>query len=95
MGLGPLVGDAADGGRDLVFVSYSHEDAQWAQRCTVLLKPLVRSKRLRLWVDTDIRTGDEWHPDGWRRCWWVTAYGSRYRSWLRCNGCMTRGGRAR
>lgn len=63
MGLGPLVGDASDGGRDLVFVSYSHEDAEWVQRFTVLLKPLVRRKRLRLWVDTDIRSGDEWHPD--------------------------------
>jgi WD40 repeat protein len=46
-----------------VFVSYSHHDAEWAQRVTVLLKPLVRSKRLRLWIDTEIRIGDEWHPD--------------------------------
>lgn len=63
MGLGPLVGDTGDGGRDLVFVSYSHEDAQWVQRFKVLLKPLVRRKRLGLWVDADIRGGDEWHPD--------------------------------
>jgi TIR domain len=51
------------GGRDVVFVSYSHCDAQWAQRFRVLLKPLVRSKQLRLWDDTEIRVGDQWHPD--------------------------------
>ncbi len=60
--LGPLVGDTADGGRDLVFVSYSHHDAEWALRLEVLLKPLVRRKQLRLWIDTDIRVGDEWYP---------------------------------
>ncbi|MGH4008636.1 MAG: NB-ARC domain-containing protein [Pseudonocardiaceae bacterium] len=46
-----------------MFVSYSHRDAEWALRLRVLLKPLVRGKRLRLWIDTDIRVGDEWHPD--------------------------------
>ena len=56
---GPRV---VDGGRDVVFVSYSHCDAQWAQRFGVLLKPLVRRKRLRLWMDTELRVGDEWHP---------------------------------
>ena len=50
-------------GRDLVFVSYSHDDAAWVQRFGVLLKPLVRRKRLSLWVDTAIRTGDQWHPE--------------------------------
>src|SRR5829696_4199833 len=55
------VDDAGDGG--LVFVSYSHADAAWVQRFQVLLKPLVRRKRLRLWVDTAIRTGDQWHPE--------------------------------
>ncbi|MGH3934512.1 MAG: NB-ARC domain-containing protein, partial [Pseudonocardiaceae bacterium] len=55
-------GGTADGGRDLVFVSYSHRDAEWALRLRVLLKPLVRGERLRLWIDTDIRVGDEWHP---------------------------------
>jgi hypothetical protein len=62
VGLGPRVGDD-DGGREGVFVSYSHRDAEWAQRVRVLLKPLVRGKRLRLWVDTEIRVGDEWDLD--------------------------------
>ena len=34
--------DAADSSRDLVFVSYSHADAEWVQRLEVLLKPVVR-----------------------------------------------------
>lgn len=63
MGLVPLVGDTAAGGRDGIFVSYSHHDAVWAQRFRKVLKPLVRSKRLWLWVDTDIPVGDQWHPD--------------------------------
>ena len=57
----PAPGDGADGD-GLVFISYSHVDAAWAQRFRVLLKPLVRRKRLRLWDDTQIRVGDEWHP---------------------------------
>jgi len=46
----------------LVFVSYSHDDADWVQRFTVMLSPLLRARRLRLRVDTDIRGGDSWHP---------------------------------
>ena len=37
--------DAVDGSRDLVFVSYSHADAEWVQRLEVLLKPVVRARR--------------------------------------------------
>ena len=37
--------DAADSSRDLVFVSYSHADAEWVQRLEVLLKPVVRARR--------------------------------------------------
>ena len=50
--------------RDLVFLSYSHDDAEWAQALTGLLKPLTRTRRLRLWVDVaNIRAGDAWHPE--------------------------------
>ena len=57
-------GDVGDGTADagLVFVSYSHADAVWAQRFRVFLKPLVRRKRLTLWDDTEIRATEEWHP---------------------------------
>lgn len=46
----------------MVFVSYSHDDAQWAQWFRKMLKPVVCRKRLELWDDTGIRVGDEWHP---------------------------------
>ena len=48
---------------ELVFVSYSHADAAWVQRFTVLLKPLLRTRRLRLWADTSLRGGDAWRPE--------------------------------
>ena len=51
------------GERDLVFVSYSHDDAAWAQRFQVLLKPLVRQRHLRLWIDADLRAGDSWRME--------------------------------
>jgi hypothetical protein len=48
----------------LVFVSYSRDDAEWAQAFTGFLKPLVRVRRLRLWIDTaNIRASEEWHPE--------------------------------
>ena len=55
-------GDGADGA-GLVFISYSHDDAKWAQRFRVLLKPLVRVRRMQLWDDTVLRAGDAWHPE--------------------------------
>ena len=55
--------DAADSSRDLVFVSYSHADTEWVQRLKVLLKPVVRTRRLRVWADSHIRIGHDWHRD--------------------------------
>ena len=55
-------GDGADGA-GLVLISYSHDDAEWAQRFRVLLKPLVRVRRMQLWDDTVLRAGDAWHPE--------------------------------
>ena len=52
-----------DAGEQLVFVSYSHADAVWVQRFTVLLEPLRRARRLRLWADTSLRAGDMWRPE--------------------------------
>ena len=50
--------------RDLVFLSYSHDDAEWAQALTGFLKPLTRTQRMRVWVDVaNIRAGDLWHPE--------------------------------
>ena len=49
--------------RDLLFVSYSHRDAVWAQRFAVMLKPLVRRRRPRMWVDWTIPPADRWFPE--------------------------------
>jgi hypothetical protein len=64
--LEPLVGDAADGRRDSVFVSYSHRDKKWAQRFEEMLNPPILSGRLRLWFDVNLRVGDQWHPNIFR-----------------------------
>ena len=42
-----------DGARDLVFLSYSHTDAVWAQRLQVMLAPLMRPRRRASWIDND------------------------------------------
>ena len=49
--------------RDLLFISYSHRDAVWAQRFAVMLKPLVRRRRLQVWVDWTIQPGNRWYPE--------------------------------
>ena len=51
------------GSRQVVFVSYSREDADWLVRFQTMLKPLVRNRRLELWSDTLITTGRRWRPE--------------------------------
>ncbi|MCA1674232.1 MAG: TIR domain-containing protein, partial [Actinobacteria bacterium] len=58
----PLL-DAVDSSRELVFVSYSHADAEWVQWLEVLLKPVVRARRSRVWADPYIPVGNDWHRD--------------------------------
>ena len=47
----PTPGDGADDD-GLVIISDSRTDAAWALRFRVLLEPVVRRTRLRLWDDT-------------------------------------------
>ncbi|MGB1109069.1 MAG: NB-ARC domain-containing protein, partial [Gammaproteobacteria bacterium] len=49
----------ADSPRDLVFISYSHEDETWLRRLLIYLKPFLRDG-LKLWADPYIRVGDRW-----------------------------------
>ena len=49
--------------RDLLFISYSHRDAVWAERFAVMLKPLVRQRQLQVWVDWTIQPGNRWYPE--------------------------------
>lgn len=46
---------------DAVFVSYSHDDAEWMQAFQVMLSPVLDGRGVRLWVDTDTQTGDRWN----------------------------------
>ena len=50
-------------GRDVVFMSYSREDAEWMQAFRVMLEPVLAQRGVRFWADTDIQAGDSWHPE--------------------------------
>ena len=43
-----------------VFLSYAHADRSWKDELLQKLLPYVRYDRLTYWVDTNIRTGDDW-----------------------------------
>jgi WD40 repeat protein len=47
---------------DLVFVSYSREDAEWRRRFEVMLAPVVRERQLEVWSDERALVGEEWRP---------------------------------
>lgn len=49
--------------RDLVFISYAHEDATWLERLQKFLKPYVREGRLQIWADPYIKAGDLWRRE--------------------------------
>ena len=43
-----------------VFISYSHEDAEWLERLRVHLRPVEREGIIDLWDDTKIAAGIQW-----------------------------------
>jgi formylglycine-generating enzyme required for sulfatase activity len=49
--------------RTQVFISYSHEDADWLERLQVMLRPLTRNNTIALWDDTKIRAGRRWRAE--------------------------------
>ena len=49
--------------RTKVFISYSHQDAQWLKRLHVHLRPLVRNSTIDLWDDTKISPGSQWQEE--------------------------------
>lgn len=49
--------------RKKVFISYSHQDADWLQRLCVHLKPLERDYGIEIWVDTRIQPGSKWRDE--------------------------------
>lgn len=46
-----------------IFVSYSHKDKEWLDLLMVHLKPLVRTEKVRIWNDTDIKPGSKWRDE--------------------------------
>lgn len=43
-----------------VFISYSHRDARWLEKLKQFLRPLEDRELIRVWDDTEIRTGADW-----------------------------------
>ena len=46
-----------------IFVSYSHKDKEYMERLMVHLKPLQRTGEIDAWVDTRIKSGDDWKQE--------------------------------
>ena len=46
-----------------VFISYSHRDSDFLERLMVHLKPLEKEGLIDLWVDTNLRAGDQWRSE--------------------------------
>jgi AAA-like domain/TIR domain len=46
--------------RNQVFISYSHSDREWLDKLQTMLKPLVRTHKLSVWGDTQIKPGSIW-----------------------------------
>ncbi len=46
-----------------VFISYSHRDKAYLDRLQAHLKPHVRAGTIPLWVDTDLKPGDDWKAE--------------------------------
>jgi hypothetical protein len=44
-----------------VFISYSHKDAKWLEKLKQFLRPLEDKELIRVWDDTEIRPGSEYH----------------------------------
>jgi len=52
---------AAD--RQMIFVSYSHDDVGWLDRLTLVLTPMVGQDRIRMWDDRRIQPGAQWQAE--------------------------------
>jgi formylglycine-generating enzyme required for sulfatase activity len=49
--------------RTQVFISYSHEDAEWLKRLQIMLRPLTRNHILDVWDDTRLQAGRKWRAE--------------------------------
>ena len=49
--------------RNQIFVSYSHQDAEWLTELQKQLKPYIRAESFIVWDDTKIKPGAKWKAD--------------------------------
>ncbi|MGF1987409.1 MAG: leucine-rich repeat protein, partial [Nostoc sp. ZfuVER08] len=49
--------------RNQIFVSYSHQDAEWLTQLQTQLKPYIRAEGLIVWDDTKIKPGAKWKTE--------------------------------
>jgi len=49
--------------RNQIFVSYSHQDAEWLTQLQTQLKPYIRAEGLIVWDDTKIKPGAKWKAE--------------------------------
>jgi len=49
--------------RTQVFISYSHEDAEWLRWLQIILRPLTLTQTITDWDDTQIRAGSQWREE--------------------------------
>ena len=49
--------------RDLVFVSYAHEDEKWRDRLRVFLTPYEKQGKFKIWADSHIPVGSRWRRE--------------------------------
>jgi WD40 repeat protein len=49
--------------RDLVFLSYAHEDARWLQLLLTVLSPVINEGEIKVWWDREIKVGRIWRPE--------------------------------
>jgi hypothetical protein len=49
--------------RDQVFISYSHNDAEWMEKFSAHLKVIQQTDRLEIWSDERIQSGQNWQEE--------------------------------
>ncbi|WP_448265733.1 leucine-rich repeat domain-containing protein [Nostoc sp. DSM 114159] len=49
--------------RNQIFVSYSHQDAEWLTQLQTQLKPYIRAEGFIVWDDTKIKPGAKWKAE--------------------------------
>ena len=49
--------------RDHVFICYSHNDKKWLEKLQIMLKPMTREGKIKVWADTQIQPGTEWRDE--------------------------------